>query len=89
MKWTDVVRQSFENGAIDEYISTRRLVHIAKTYNIFGDKLKAIDLCVSRYDTETKLALVDLFTKITAEEPELETATTKSGPEFVAEEIPF
>ena len=89
VKWTDVVRQSFENGAIDEYISTRRLVHIAKTYNIFGDKLKAIDLCVSRYDTETKLALVDLFTKITTEEPELETATTKAGPEFVAEEVPF
>lgn len=68
VKWSYIVKNSFELGAVDEYISTRRLVHIAKTYDIFKDKLYAIELCVSRYDTETKMALIDLFEKIVGEE---------------------
>jgi hypothetical protein len=64
VQWADVVRQSYEQGATDEVISTRRLVHIAKTYNIFKDRMKSIELCVSRYDTETKLAFMDLYTKV-------------------------
>lgn len=63
-QWADVVRQSFEQGAVDEIISTRRLVHIAKAYQIFGDKLKAIELCVSRFDAETKMAFLDLYSKV-------------------------
>lgn len=67
VKWADVVRQSFAQGATDEIISTRRLVHIAKTYSIFKDRMKSIELCVSRYDTETKLAFLDLYTKVDEE----------------------
>lgn len=67
VQWADVVRQSYKQGATDEIISTRRLVHIAKTYNIFKDRMKAIELCVARYDTETKLAFLDLYTKCDAE----------------------
>jgi MoxR-like ATPase len=91
VKWSDVVRQSFENGAIDEYISTRRLVHIAKTYNIFKDKLKAIELCVSRYDSETKIALIDLFTKITEEvvQPEVSEEFAEMKAKSAADPIPF
>jgi len=63
-QWADVIRQSYEQGAVDEIISTRRLVHIAKAYSIFKDKMKAIELCVARYDTETKLALLDLYSKV-------------------------
>lgn len=63
-EWADVVRKSFEQGAVDEIISTRRLVHIAKAYKIFDDKMKAIELCVSRFDTETKTAFLDLYSKI-------------------------
>lgn len=67
VKWADVVRQSFEQGAVDEIISTRRLVHIAKAYKIFGDRMRAITLCVSRFDTETKTAFLDLYSKVDAE----------------------
>ena len=63
-KWADVVRQSFLQGATDEIISTRRLVHIAKAYKIFGDRKKAIELCVNRFDTDTKTAFLDLYSKV-------------------------
>jgi cobaltochelatase CobS len=65
-QWADVVRKSFEQGAVDEIISTRRLVHIAQAFKIFGDKMKAIELCVSRFDTETKTAFLDLYSKVDA-----------------------
>jgi len=64
VQWAEVVRQSFDNGAIDEIISTRRLVHIAKAYKIFGDKMKAITMCVNRFDTESKEAFLDLYSKV-------------------------
>jgi cobaltochelatase CobS len=66
VQWAEVVRQSFDNGAIDEIISTRRLVHIAKAYKIFGDKMKAITMCVNRFDTESKEAFLDLYSKVDA-----------------------
>lgn len=64
VKWADVVRISFDQGATDEIISTRRLVHIAKAYSIFNDRKKAIELCVNRFDTDTKNAFLDLYTKV-------------------------
>ena len=87
-QWADIVRQSFNQGAVDEIISTRRLVHIAKAFEIFKDRMKAIELCVSRFDTETKLAFMDLYSKV----------DVKVNPEAVVppqpstnpdEEIPF
>lgn len=83
VKWADVVRQSFDQGATDEIISTRRLVHIAKAYTIFGDRMKAIELCVNRFDTETKLAFLDLYSKVDAKVDEMmivETATEEPVP---------
>jgi len=87
VKWADVVRKSADQGAVDEIISTRRLVHIAKAYKIFGDRMKAIELCVSRFDTETKTAFIDLYTKVDAEvNPSPQ--PTQSVPTS-SEEIPF
>ena len=76
VKWAEVVRMSFDQGAVDEIISTRRLVHIAKAYKIFGDRKKAIELCVSRFDTDTKNAFVDLYSKVDEkiDAPEIETS---------------
>ena len=70
-QWDDVVRKSYDECATDEIISTRRLVHIAKAYTIFGDKMKAITLCVNRFDEETKMAFLDLYSKVdsTVESP--------------------
>ena len=65
--WADVIRKSFFEGAIDELISTRRLVHISQAFSMFKDKMKAIELCVSRFDTETKATFLDLYTKVDAE----------------------
>src|SRR5210317_184552 len=62
--WADVIRKSFDEGAVDELISTRRLVHIAKAFSIFKERMKAIELCLNRFDTETKIAFLDLYTKV-------------------------
>jgi MoxR-like ATPase len=82
-EWADVVRKSFEQGAVDEIISTRRLVHIAKAYKIFDNKMKAIELCVSRFDTETKNAFMDLYSKI---DSKVEVASVSIDP---TPEVPF
>jgi hypothetical protein len=65
-QWADVVRKSYQEGATDEIISTRRLVHIAKAFGIFKDRMKAITLCVNRFDEETKMAFLDLYSKVDA-----------------------
>lgn len=66
VQWADVVRKSYDEGATDEIISTRRLVHIAKAFEIFKDRMKAITLCVNRFDEETKMAFLDLYSKVDA-----------------------
>ena len=53
--WADVIRKSFFEGAIDELISTRRLVHIAQAFKMFDNKLKSIEMCVARFDQKLKL----------------------------------
>ena len=65
--WADIIRKTFADGGIDEIISTRRLVHIARAYAIFNDKVKAIKACISRFDDETKQAFLELYDKVDAE----------------------
>jgi midasin (ATPase involved in ribosome maturation) len=67
VEWADVVRKAFVEGATDEVISTRRLVHIVETYGIFGDKMKAVGLCLNRFDEDTKASFLDLYTKVDAD----------------------
>ena len=62
--WADIIRKTFYDGGVDEIISTRRLVHIAKAFSIFNDKMTAIDMCINRFDEDTKLSFKDLYTKI-------------------------
>ena len=64
--WADVIRKTFFEGGVDELISTRRLDHIVKAYAIFDDKMKSIELCVARFDEDTKESFMDLYTKIDA-----------------------
>ena len=64
VKWADVIRKTFMDGGVDEIISTRRLVHIVGAYCIFDNKMKAIEMCVARFDTETKDSFLDLYTKV-------------------------
>ena len=65
--WADVIRKSFYEGAIDELISTRRLVAITEAFKMFENKLKSIEMCVSRFDSETKSTFIDLYTKVDAD----------------------
>jgi len=62
--WADIIRKTFYDGGIDEVISTRRLVHIIRAYSIFGDKAKAIQVCINRFDDETKASFLELYDKV-------------------------
>ena len=65
--WGDIIRKTFYDGGIEEIISTRRLVHIIRAYSIFGTKEKAIEVCVNRFDDETKQAFLELYDKVDAD----------------------
>ena len=88
--WADVIRKTFDEGGCDEVISTRRLVHIARTYGVFGDKMKSIGLCLNRFDEDTKISFTDLYTKVDAgaNTQTIMAQTIEESP-TVNEEIPF
>jgi len=65
--WADIIRKTFYDGGIEEIISTRRLVHIIRAYSIFQNKAKAIQVCVSRFDDETKQSFLELYDKVDAD----------------------
>ena len=90
--WADVIRKTFADGGCDEVISTRRLVHIVETFGIFGDKMKAIGLCLNRFDDDTKASFLDLYTKVDAganTETILASTITPEEVQTPDEEIPF
>ena len=64
VNWADIIRKTFYDDGVDEVISTRRLCHIVQTFSIFKDKMKSLDLCIARFDDDTKLAFLDLYTKV-------------------------
>jgi hypothetical protein len=64
--WSDTIRKTFEDGGLDELISTRRICHIIQTFAIFKSRSKAIELCVNRFDTDTREAFIDLYSKVDA-----------------------
>ena len=65
--WADIIRRTFKDGGIDEVISTRRLVHIIRAYSIWNDRMKAIKVCVNRFDDETKQSFIELYDKVDAD----------------------
>lgn len=64
IKWAEQIRKNYHEQTIDEVISTRRLVHIAKMYAIFGDRHRAVELCLNRFDDYTKRSFMELFKKL-------------------------
>lgn len=64
VSWADIIRKTFYDDGVDEVISTRRLCHIVQTFSIFDNKMKAIELCIARFDDDTKAAFLDLYTKV-------------------------
>ena len=77
VEWAAITRKTFDEGAVDELISTRRLVHIINAFSILGKKDVAIKHCIARFDSEIRDSFFDLFTKvslgeISTEEPVVE-----------------
>ena len=64
--WADIIRKTYYEGAIDDVVTTRRLVHIVNAFRMFNDKLKSITMCISRFDEETRNSILDLYSKIDA-----------------------
>jgi MoxR-like ATPase len=64
VSWAETIRKTFDDGGIDEVISTRRLCHIVETYAIFEDRTKSISMCINRFDADVKTAFVDLYNAV-------------------------
>ena len=43
------------------------MVHIVRAYSIWKNKEKAFEVCVNRFDDETKQAFLDLYDKVDAD----------------------
>ena len=86
--WADIIRKTFYEGGIDEIIATRRLVHIVNAYAIFGDRKKAIEMCIARFDEDTKTSFLDLYSKCDSEVvvTEESTETVEEAPKDEASE---
>ena len=84
--WAEVIRKTYLEDAVDELISTRRLVHIVKAFSMFKDRQKAIELCINRFDSDTKNAFLDLYKKM---ESPVEEPVAPNQEQIVDDEIPF
>ena len=87
VKWAEAIRRTFEDGGVDETITTRRMIHIVRAFAIFKNQQKAVELCCNRFDAATKAAFIDLFDKVANPQPEV-VATPVKTPK-VEDEIPF
>ena len=88
VKWAEAIRRTFEDGGVDETITTRRMIHIVRAFAIFKNREKAVQLCCNRFDSATKAAFIDLFEKVSNPAPEV--IPEQAAPTPVAdEEIPF
>ena len=87
VKWADAIRKTFDDGGVDETITTRRMIHIVRAFAIFKNQTKAIELCCNRFDAATKSAFIDLYDKIANPQPEVVAEAVPATPE--SNEVPF
>ena len=89
--WAETIRKTFDDGGANETMSTRRLLHIARAYVMFKDRLKAIKLCVARFDTDTRDSWLDLYTKIdpTTSKKKSDASATEAKVETAEDAIAF
>ena len=64
--WSEGIRRCYAENAVDEIITTRRLVNIATAFSIFGDRRRSIEMAISRFDNATKEAFLSMYEKIDA-----------------------
>jgi len=90
VKWTEIIRKSFAEGAVDEIISTRRAINICKAYSVFGDKQKSITLALARFDKDTQSAFLSLYNKIdSATDAPTNAVKKEESREVLSDEVPF
>ena len=87
--WADIIRKTFQEGGVDEIISTRRLVNIVQAYSIFNDQVESIQYCINRFDDDTKLAFMDLYAKMYSPEEVMAVAEPEKKYSVTVDEIPF
>jgi MoxR-like ATPase len=88
--WAEIIRKTFYDGGIDDLISTRRLEHIVNAFAMFGNRARAVELCVNRFDSDTKAAFLDLYTKVDAKAINSDTAEPVGENEPAStDEVPF
>ena len=88
VKWADAIRRTFEDGGVDETITTRRMIHIVRAYAIFKTEQKAVELCCNRFDAATKTAFIDLYDKVANPQPEPE-VVMEQPVATPTDEVPF
>lgn len=87
--WADIIRKTFYEGGVEELISTRRLEHIVNAFAMFGSRSKAIELCVNRFDSDTKSAFLDLYKKVDIDASDVKTGNEDSYFNHMHDEVPF
>lgn len=60
-EWVDIVRKSFKEGAVEEVVTTRRVVNIIQAYAMFKDSNKAIAMCLTRYNDDSRSAFIKMW----------------------------
>jgi hypothetical protein len=64
-RWSGDIRYVQSNGgSFTDVVSTRRLIGIIKAYKKFNDKMKALNIGLSRYDNTTKQGFISYYKKI-------------------------
>jgi MoxR-like ATPase len=71
--WAEIIRKTYDDGGVDAVITTRRLINVLKAFVIWDDVNKSIDLCINRFDDDTKQVFKQLFDKIVTPTPDYET----------------
>jgi MoxR-like ATPase len=87
--WAEVIRKTYASEGVDEVISTRRLCHIVRSFSIFNDRMKSINMCISRFDEDTRNAFLDLYTKIDSAAAPAATPVAEAPAELKTTEAPF
>ena len=85
--WASIIRKTFEADGVDEVVSTRRLCHVIKTFSIFKDRVKSVEMCINRFDEDTITAFTDLYTKIDAGELTDEESDDNSFNEYTSSDV--
>jgi len=62
--WAGAIRSAYNDGAVDEIITTRRLIDCVTAFVMFKDRSKAIQMVISRFNADTRQALQSLYEKV-------------------------